>query len=325
MIGPAALALAVAGIGLLAAGSACEAQTYPTRPIKIITPFPPGGGVEVTLRFLAQKLSDSGWQNVVVENRVGSGGAVAALAVKSALPDGYTLLQADIGTFAINPNLAPDLAYDPVKDFKPITPTWSFPSLLVLPGASPASSIAELVRLARTKPGGLTYASQGTGSGGHILGAMFAKATGAPMTHVPYRGAGPAIVDLVAGRADVMFTTLASVRGFLQDGQLKVIATTAGQRSPELRNVMTMREAGYPDVFLEAWFGIAAPAELPDGIATIIHEKVAAVMSTPEAVQKLKELGFDRMTGTPEEFRALIKREFERLAPIAKAVGAAAH
>src|SRR5262249_48599847 len=157
--------------------------------------------------------------------------------------------------------------------------------------------------------GGLRYASQGIGSGGHILGAMLARASGAPMTHAPYRGAVPAMVDLAAGRADVMFTTLASVRSMLRDGKVKVIGSTAKERSPELATVMTMTEAGYPEVFLDAWFGIAAPAGLSQELATTIRDKLVAVVNLPEVRRRLAEQGFDPVTSTPDEFHKLIKRE----------------
>jgi tripartite-type tricarboxylate transporter receptor subunit TctC len=302
-----------------------SAQGYPNRPVKIVTPFSPGGGVEVTLRLVAQKMSDSGWPQVVVENRAGGGGAIAAGAVMEAPPDGYTLLQADIGTFAVNPSLQSNLAYDPLADFKPITLMWSFPSLVIVPTTSPANSIAELVDYARKKPGGLTYASQGTGSGGHVLGAMFAKELGVPMTHVPYRGAGPAVTDLAAGRADLMFTTLASTQAFIADGRLKAIGTTSRQRPAGMPNLMTMQEAGFPNVYFDAWFGIAGPRALPDAIVGIVRDKVTSVMRDPEIVQKLNAQGFDVVVNSPEEFRRLIKAELDRLSPLLKAADAKAN
>ena len=312
----------LAAVAYGATATVSLAQSYPDRPVKIITPFSPGGGVEVTLRLMAQKMHQTGWPQIVIENRPGGGGAIAASAAKEAAPDGYTLLQADIGTFSVNPLLQENLAYNPISDFKPITLTWSFPSLLIVPTSSPANSIAELVNHAKEKPGGLSFASQGNGSGGHVLGAMFSKAIGVPMTHVPYRGAGPAVVDLAAGRTDLMFTTLASARAFIADGRLKVIGTTANKRPEGMPNIMTMQEAGYPSVYFDAWFGIVGPRGLPDPIAKIVRDKVVAVMNEPDVVNKLVSQGFDVVTNTPNEFESLIKSELARFAPLLKEAGA---
>jgi tripartite-type tricarboxylate transporter receptor subunit TctC len=199
--------------------SPAAAQGYPNRPIHILTQFAPGGGVEVALRTLALKLGESGWPPVLVDNRPGGGGTVAAIEAKRARPDGYTLMLADIGSHAVTPNLISNRPYDPVNDFTPITLMWSFASTLAVPAASPAHSVADLIRLAKARPGGLNYASQGLGSGGQLLGAMLARAVAVPMTHVPYKGAGPAILDLIANRDDLMFASYGSVRAEVDAGQ----------------------------------------------------------------------------------------------------------
>src|SRR5262245_27998598 len=206
--------LAVAAIVLLGAVAAATAQPYPTQPIRIFHNYAPGGGVDVTLRELAQKLTDTGWPQVVVENRPSAVGTLAGIATKQAKPDGHTLLLADLTSqpVSVSMSMIADLPYDPIKDFAPITLLWTFPSILAVPSGHPANSVDELVAHARNTTGGLSYASQGPGSGGHILGAMLQKATGAPMTHVPYRGPAPAIVDLVAARVDFIYASYASLR-----------------------------------------------------------------------------------------------------------------
>jgi tripartite-type tricarboxylate transporter receptor subunit TctC len=319
--------LSLAAAGLAVAGlvaTSClptAAQDYPTKPVRILTQFAPGGGVEVTLRVLAQKLTESGWPQVVVDNRPGGGGTLAAVATVRAQPDGYTLLLADIGSHAVAATLQDNLPYDPVRDFKPITLLWSFPSTLAVPTSSRAHSVSELLALAKSQPDGLSYASQGPGSGGHLLGAMFAKAAGIASTHVPYRGAGPAIVDLVGGRVDLMFASYATVKSQVDHGDLRILAVTSRQRLGELPGVPTMTEAGFPDVFLDAWFGLVGPAKLPDPVATMIRERVIAIMQEPAMAQKLAEQGWRVTVSTPEEFRELIATEVVRLGRVLQRFG----
>ena len=225
---------AVAAIVLLGGIAAATAQPYPTQPIRIFHNYAPGGGVDVTLRELAQKLTDTGWPQVIVENRPSAAGTLAGIATKQAKPDGHTLLLADLTSHAVSVSMIADLPYDPIKDFSPITLLWMFPSILAVPSGHSANSVDELVAHARSAAGGLSYASQGPGSGGQILGAMLQKATGAPMTHVPYRGPAPAIVDLVAGRVDFIYASYASLRQHVDSGRLKMLAISSKQRIKEL-------------------------------------------------------------------------------------------
>jgi tripartite-type tricarboxylate transporter receptor subunit TctC len=228
---------------------------------------------------------------------------------------------ADIGSHAVAATLQDNLPYDPVRDFKPITLLWSFPSTLAVPTSSRAHSVSELLALAKSQPDGLSYASQGPGSGGHLLGAMFAKAAGIASTHVPYRGAGPAIVDLVGGRVDLMFASYATVKSQVDHGDLRILAVTSRQRLGELPGVPTMTEAGFPDVFLDAWFGLVGPAKLPDPVATMIRERVIAIMQEPAMAQKLAEQGWRVTVSTPEEFRELIATEVVRLGRVLQRFG----
>jgi len=315
------VAFAVLLVHGAAAVSPAGAQTYPNRPIHILTQFAPGGAVEVTLRVLAQKLGESGWPAVVVDNRPGGGGTLAATEVKRATPDGYTLLLADIGSHAVSPNLVPGHPYDPVKDFTPISLMWSFASTLAVPAASPAHSVADLIRLARKKPGGLNYASQGPGSGGQLLGAMLATAAGVPMTHVPYKGAGPALLDLIGNRDDLMFASYGSVKAAVDAGQLRLLAVTSKSRMPELPDIPTMTEAGYPDVFLDAWFGMAGPAALPDPIVTTVHDKVVAILNSAIMQEQFKKQAWEMRASTPAQFRQVIATDVVRLGRLLKEAG----
>lgn len=294
------------------------AMAFPDRPVQIFTQFSPGGGVEVTLRVLAAELNQSGWPAVVVENRPGGGGMLAASEVKRAAPDGYTLLLADIGSHAVSPNLTVDPPYDPVNDFTPITLMWSFPSLLVVPAASPVKSVTDLVALAKSTPGGLNYASQGPGSGGQLLGAMFANSSGAPLTHVPYRGAGPALLDLIGGRVDMMFASYGSVETAQSSGQLRVLAVTSKSRLQQLPDVPTMTESGYPDVFLDAWFGLAGPAGLPASVVNIVHDKVASILHSTTMTKKFDEQAWNVTVSTGEQFRNLIAADERRIGLLIK-------
>lgn len=303
-----------------------QAQAYPSKPVRLICSLAPGGASDVGLRILAQKLMDNGWPQVVVENRTGGGGAVAAVATKAAPPDGYTLFQGDIGALAMNPALQPNVAYDPVKDFTPITNKFSFPSVLAVPVNLPAKSVGELIAYLRQKGDTANYASQGIGSGGHLLGSMFAGSIGMPLTHVPYKGGGQATPEVVAGRNDLIFSSYASVRSFVNGGKLRLLATTAKARMPELPEVPTMSEAGYPSVFLDVWFGLVGPAGMPDAITRTIHEQVSRALNSPDVVQKMAGLGLYVATSkSPEEFGDMIRTEVVRVGDIIRKAGAVAN
>ena len=271
------------------------AQTdhFPSRPITIVVPFPPGGSSDVVTRLVAQKLGDNLKTSIVIDNRGGGGGVPAAIAIKQATPDGYTLFLANNGLFAIMPALTADIRFDPIKDFQPITPLFAFPSVLVVPSGSPARTVKELVELARSKPGGLNYASQGVGSGGHILGEMFRLRSGAPMVHVPYRGAGPAVNDLVAGSVDFLFSSYVSAIGQVQAGKLRLLGWTSTRRSPALPDVPTMAEAGYPGTELEIWQGIVAPAGTPPAMVRKLNEEFVKAAQSPDIVRQVAAQAVD--------------------------------
>ena len=310
----------IAVLGLVTP-EAASAQILSGRPITVVVPFPPGASADTLMRLVTRTISEKTGQVFVNENRPGAGGAIAAALVKQAAPDGHTLLQANIGSHAVNTALYSTLAYDPVKDFEPITLIWNFPSLLVVPAASAAKTVAELVAYAKTKPTGLNFGSQGNGSGGHILGEMLKTKTGAPLVHVPFRGASPAVLDLVAGRIDLLFSSYASVAAQIEAGKLRAIAVTGRKRLQAQPSLPTMAEAGLPDVDLDVWFGLVAPTGTPKAVIKNLHDAFTATVMSPEVVKYMVELGIEAVTNSPSEFAALIAADNKRMGQVARAAG----
>jgi len=310
-------------LAFMAVAPSATAQTdqFPSRPITIIVPFPPGGSSDVVTRLVAQKFGENLKTNVVIDNRGGGGGVPAAIATKQMAPDGYTLFLANNGLFAIMPALTADIRFDPIKDFQPVTPLFSFPSVLVVPANSPAKTVKDLVALAKSKPGGLNYASQGVGSGGHILGEMFRLRSGAPFVHVPYRGAGPAVQDLAAGNVDLLFSSYVSAIGQVQGGKLRILGWTATKRSPALPDVPTMAEAGFPGTELEIWQGIVAPVGMPAPIVRKLNEEFIKAAKSPDIVAKVAAQAVEMYTTTPQEFAKLIAADVERLGKVIREAG----
>jgi tripartite-type tricarboxylate transporter receptor subunit TctC len=298
-----------------------QTDNYPSRPITIIVPFPPGGSSDTVTRLVAAKLADNLKANVVIDNRGGGGGVPAAISAKQMAPDGYTLFLSNNGLFAIMPALNPDIRFDPVKDFQPITPLFAFPSVLVVPSASPARNVKKLVELAKSKPGGLNYASQGVGSGGHILGEMLRLNSRAPFVHVPYRGAGPAVQDLAAGNVDLLFSSYVSAIGQVQAGKLRVLGWTASKRSPALPDVPTMAEAGVPGVELEIWQGIMGPPGMAPTLVRKLNEEFVKAAKAPEVVSKVAAQAVEMTTSSPQDFAKLLASDIERLGKVIRDAG----
>jgi len=266
-----------------------------------------------------------GAPTIVVENRPGGGGVIAAQAVKQAPADGTTLLLTDLPTFGINPHVMSGFPIDPVRDFKPLTTLFAFQSLLVVPAGLEARSVPELVELARRTPGGLSYGSQGQGSGGQLLAEMFGKAAGIKLIHVPYRGSAAAYPDLVAGRVSFIFGSYGGARPFLLENKLRALAVPSKKRLKALPDVPTLEELGYRDMELDLWYGLVAPAETPDQIIRPLRELFAQAIASPEIVARLDAQGISVATSTPEAFAALIKADLARLGPIVAAAGAKAN
>lgn len=298
------------------------AQLSPSQPIKIVLGLAPGGAADVGTRVLANGYADQIGRQVVVENRPGGGGAAAAMAVKSARGDGHTLLVMDNGTCCANIFLS-NVGYDATRDFKPVLMLWGYPNLLVVGANSPDKSVADLVARARKSSGGLTYGSQGVGTGGHILGAMLAKAANIPLVHVPFRGAAPAATEVAAGRIDLFFASFASVRPFIEDGRVRPLATTAEKVDdivvPGHPSLPIMADLGYREVTHDAWFMLLAPVDTPDTVVQQLHAEFAKVLRSESVLQKLRSLQMHAsMTSTPADLMRRMRGEIEINAPIMK-------
>ena len=304
-------------------GNSAQAQSdYPSRAITLLVPFAAGGSSDVVMRLVSAKVAESIKQTIVIENRPGGGGNVAAMALKNAPPDGYTLMMGHTGTHAINATLYPDLKFDPIKDFQPITALISFNNILIVPEASPAKTAAELVAFAKSKPDGLTYASQGVGAGGHLLGVILAKQTGIKLVHVPYRGVAPAVTDMVAGRVDMMFSSYLTASPHIKSGKLRMLAIAGAQRHPEFPEVPTMAEAGFPGVEMEQWFALFAPAGTPDPIVRRLNREFVAALQSDDVKKTLQPQGSIIIPSTPEELAARIARDVVALGKVVKDSGA---
>jgi tripartite-type tricarboxylate transporter receptor subunit TctC len=314
-------ALAIAGAtGSLTAGG----DDYPSRTITLLVPFPPGGSSDIVMRLVAHKVAQSMKQTIIIDNRPGGSGNVAAMAIKNAPPDGYLLMMGHTGTHAINPSLYTDLKFDPMKDFAPITPLILFNNILVVPEASPARTVADLVALAKTKPEGLSYGSQGVGTGGHLLGELLAKHAGVKLVHVPYRGIAPAVTDTVAGRMDMLFASYISMGGHVESGKLRMLAIAGTQRHPRIPDVPTMAEAGYPDVQMQQWFGLFAPAGTPAPVVRKLNAEFVKALDSDDVKDKVLPQVASVIPGPPEELAAMVARDIVRLGQVVKDSGAQA-
>ncbi len=309
----------LAPLALIAGASAQD--SYPSRTITLLVPFPPGGSADTVIRPVALKVAEALKQTIVIDNRPGGGGNVAALATKQAAPDGYTLFLANMGVMSINPLVFPDLRFDPVKDFQPITPIISFPHILIVPADSPARSVAELAALAKSKPAGLTFASQGVGSGGQILGEMFKARVGAPMVHVPYRGAGPGVTDVMAGRIDFFFTSFISASEQAAAGKVRILAIAGLKRTDAAPNLPTMAEAGFAGLELDMWHGMVGPAGMPAATVKRLNEEFIKAARGPDIQRIIAPQATDLMLTTPEDFAKIIAADTQRLSKIIRDAG----
>ncbi|MSP44700.1 MAG: tripartite tricarboxylate transporter substrate binding protein [Xanthobacteraceae bacterium] len=299
-------------------------MAQPPSQITIVVTVAAGGSSDIGTRTIAAKVEQLGGPQIVVENCSGGGGVTATLGVKDAAPDGRTLLLSAYATFVVNPAMPGGAPYDPVADFQQITTLFSFPVMLAVHSSVEARSVAELIALAKRKPGGLSYASQGVGTAGHLLGELFARSAGVPLLHVPYRGAAPAMIDLVAGRVDMMFVGILPRKAHLDSGVLRVLGVTSKTRMPEVPDAPTMAEAGHPDVDSEfVWFGLAAPAKTPEPVIRSLHDLFGRAIASPDVKDKLAAQGIIVGASKPEALAARIKADTARFGPLIKASGAA--
>ena len=296
--------------GLFVAAGAQAA--YPDKPVTIIVPFPPGGSTDTLARMMTPKMSEKLGQPVVVENKPGATGAIGATQVKRSAPDGYTLLCASIGVWAVNPFLQKNLAYDPAKDFDLMTVAVRAPNVLVVNPSVPAKDVKELIAYLKQRPNKVTFASSGAGSSDHLSIALFWMTTGTNGIHVPYKGGGPAIADLVAGHAEASFQNLNVMTGHIKAGKLKALAVTGEKRSPLLPDVPTLEELGYKDMVVYSWQALGAPKGLPNEVRTAVQGAMMAALKDPDVAKKLTDPGFDVVASSQEEFAKFLQLELAK-------------
>ena len=301
------------------------AQSFPTKPITVVNTQAAGGPTDVTMRYIAQKMADNVGQSVLLESRPGGGGSVAAVYVKNAAPDGYTLLLGSVATFAVNVSLIAKLPYDPVKDFAPVTLLWSSPTMLMVASNSPARTVPELIAMAKKAPDALSYASSGFGTTGHLGGAMLAAAAGSSMVHVPYKGSNEIMNDLMSGRVDLNIGSYASITPLYRAGKIRLLGAVTLKRNPAVPDLQTLPEMGYPDIHFDSWFGVVAPAKTPSTITQRLRDEMVRAAQSQEVVAKFAEQGtFTATSASPAEFGAHIASEIPRLGRVVKISGAKA-
>ncbi|HYF18290.1 MAG TPA: tripartite tricarboxylate transporter substrate binding protein [Ramlibacter sp.] len=311
------LAFALAGALPTAAWAA-----YPDKPVKLVVPFPPGGAGDLMARGLAQRLSTELGQQVVIDNRGGAGGAVACEAVARSPADGYTLLFGTLGTHAINPALYAKLRYDPVKDFAPVALTHLNPRVLVVGPSLKVQTVAELVQQAKANPKKFTYGSAGSGSTGHLAGALFESMAGVDLVHVPYKGSAPLLTDLLAGRIDATFDSLTVYEEHMKSGKVRALAVTSGARMSALPQVPTLAESGLPGYDVSNWLGVFAPAGTPREVVQALHAGIVKAMADPAMRKQLGAVGIEAKLANPEEFAALLRADIPKWAKVVKTSGA---
>lgn len=314
--------LAALSTTLLAGLAHAQTPTFPTRAVTMVVPFPAGGITDQIARALAQKMGENLGQAVIVDNKPGGGGQIAASAVKQAPTDGHTVFVAATEMFAINQNLFSKFSYDPLKDFTPITSLIASPLVLVVPANSPINSVQNLVQQAKTRKGGLNFASQGIGSIGHLLGELFRGQTGGEYNHVAYKGSAPALQDVMAGQVDMMFDPVITTAPLIAGKKLKPLAIAAAKRSPQLPDVPTLSELGIKGVDAGVWFGAVAKTGTPAPAVNRLNEAFLKALKDPEILKRFSDQGMQPFPSTPEQFGSFMQSEVSRWAPLIKASGA---
>ena len=306
---------------LLAISLLASAQPYPSKPIRLVVAFPPGGTGDISARTIAQKLGELLGQPVIVDNRPGAGGNIGTDLVAKAAPDGYTITAGSSNTHVTNLSLYKSVPYDPVRDFAPITIAVIVSNVLVVNPAVPASSVRELIALARRAPGSLRFASAGSGTTPHIAGEMFRLMTGTDLVHVPYKGGAPALIDVVNGQVEMMFAGLATALPHVKAGRLRVLAITEKARSRVLPDLPTVAESGLPDFDVGLWIGLLAPAGTPQDIVSRLHLETVRALKDPVVAERLSQQGLEPLGNTPAEFAATLKADLAKWSRIFKQAG----
>jgi tripartite-type tricarboxylate transporter receptor subunit TctC len=311
---------AIAGAMLALAATPAAAQTYPSAPMRIVVPFPPGGGTDILARSLAQKLNEAWSVSVIVDNRGGANGTIGAAVVAKAPPDGHTLLLVPSG-FAVNPSIYKTLPFDAVKDFAPVSQLASSPLVLVVHPSFPPKSVKELVAFLKARPNDINYGSSGNGSPPHLATELFKLLTGTSMTHIPYKGAGPAAVDVIAGQIPIYFMNALQAVPHIKAGRVRALAVTSGARFPGLANIPTIAEAGVPGYAYTNWYGMLAPAGTPRASIGKLHAEIARILNLPEIKERLSAEGALVVASTPDDFAAFLKQEMTQFGRVVKASG----
>lgn len=309
-------------IGLIAASFcsvAISQVSYPVRPIKIVVGYAPGGATDIIARIIAERFAVSMGQAVFVENIPGAGGNLGAAAVARAAADGYTLQLGTMGNMTINPSVYKNMPTNTLKDFQPISNIATVPNIMVVNPAVPVKSVKEFVAWAKAKPGQVFFASSGTGNSPHMTGELFNIATGLNMIHVPYKGSGPALIDLISGQGvQVSFDNMPAAINFVRNGNLRALAVTSTNRSAAEPSLPTIKESGYPDFVVEAWFGLFAPAGTPKSIVDKLNTEVAIALKNPDIQKRLLELGAQPAWTSPEDYQKLLESDYKKWADVAK-------
>ena len=302
------------------AGVVHAADTYPSRPIRMIVAYPPGGGTDQVGRVLADQLTVTLGQNVVVDNRGGATGNIGTELAARAVPDGYTLLMGNVAPNAVNVSLFKKLGFDPVKDFAPVSLVAVTPNILVAHPSMPVKTIKELIAYAKAKPGTLNFPSAGVGSSSHLAGEMLKSLAGISMVHIPFKGGGPALVAVIAGEVQIMFATMPAAMPHVKSGKVKPVAVTTAKRSQAMPELPTIAESGVKGYEASTWYGLLAPAQTPPAIVTRLHADTVKILAGPTR-QRLEAQGFEPEGGTPAEFAAYIKTEIVKWAKVIKDAG----
>jgi tripartite-type tricarboxylate transporter receptor subunit TctC len=308
--------------GALALATGAFAQSYPTKPIKLIVPFPPAGSTDISARAVAGKLGERLGQPVIIENKPGAGGNIGTDLVAKAPPDGYTLVVGTVGTHAINQSLYSKMPFDNIRDFTPVVLLSTTPNVLVMQPSFPANSVADVIKLAKAKPGELTFASSGSGTSIHLSGELFNSMAGTKMQHIPYKGSGPMLIDLMSGTVNIAFDNLSASMPHIKGGKLKALATTGSKRSPALPDLPTVAEAGLTGYDSTSWNAIYAPAGTPKEIVDKLNREVNAILSSPETRKFFAEQGAESGGGTPQQLADITRAETAKWAKVVKDSGA---
>jgi tripartite-type tricarboxylate transporter receptor subunit TctC len=312
---------ALAFAAALAVCAGAWAQSYPAKPVRFIVPFPPGGSADILARAIGQKAGEGLGQSLVVENRPGAGTAIGAEALARSPADGYAVMIGTVSSHAINPALNPKLAYDPVKDFTPISLVASIPFAMIVHPSVPAKSVREFISLAKSKPASLNYSSAGNGTSNHLAGELLKSMAGIDIVHIPYKGSAPALNDLVAGQVSLMFDLVLTAAPHVKSGAVRGLAVTGAKRSSALPELPTVAESGVPGYEVSAWFGIFAPAGMPQPVVQRLNADFVKALQQPELRQRLASQGAEPLTSTPDEFAAYLRSEIAKWAKVVKDSG----